>query len=174
MGVGKTALVRNLSKLAFTRDHAVTIGVDLEYSRTTHEDEDVQMTLYDTAGCRSFEGICSPYYNHADVVVVAFAIDDRDSFEEVPRLIARARYLSKPGVKIAIVATKYDKGAQVQIQEMYDVASTYNVDHTFICSAKHNYGVEIMFHKMAQFVMRERYPFYQKPAKKQETCCNVL
>ncbi|KAF5837319.1 small rab-related GTPase [Dunaliella salina] len=84
-GVGKTSMIRRFCKGMFTDEYKKTIGVDFMEKPLFVDKlgEEVRFMLWDTAGQEEFNSITRVYYRGAGAAVIAFATNDRASFDAV-------------------------------------------------------------------------------------------
>jgi len=76
---GKTSLLASFDHNAFDEHRSSTIGVEF----STVEHSGVKMTLWDTAGQERYRTLTSSYYRGADIVLIVYAVSDRDSFQNI-------------------------------------------------------------------------------------------
>lgn len=76
---GKTSLLARFGQKTFDEHQRSTIGV--EFSAVEHSG--VKMTLWDTAGQERYRTLTSSYYRGADIVLIVYAVSNRDSFQNL-------------------------------------------------------------------------------------------
>jgi len=76
---GKTSLLARFGQNTFDEHQSSTIGVEF----STVEHSGVKMTLWDTAGQERYRTLTSSYYRGADIVLIVYAVSDRDSFQNL-------------------------------------------------------------------------------------------
>ena len=83
--VGKTTLTIKYVKGKFTTEYKKTLGVDFlnikKYIKKI--DQEIDFYIWDTAGQDHFNAITRRYYRGADACLIVFAINDRESFNQV-------------------------------------------------------------------------------------------
>ena len=83
--VGKTTLTIKFVKNIFTSEYKKTLGVDFlnakRYIKTI--DKEVDYYIWDTAGQDYYNAITRRYYKGADGALIVFAINDRESFDNI-------------------------------------------------------------------------------------------
>ncbi|KAJ2798097.1 GTP-binding protein Rho1, partial [Coemansia furcata] len=106
---GKTCLLQTFRDGAFPSDdrYIPTVFdvciVDLEQKRGV-----VELALWDTAGQEDFDRLRIMSYPEADVVVICFSVDSRDSLENVwEKWVPEARRHA-PGAKLVLAGLKID------------------------------------------------------------------
>ena len=83
--VGKSTLTVKFVKNIFTTEYKQTLGVDFlnikKYIKKI--DQEIDFYIWDTAGQDHFNAITRRYYRGADACLIVFAINDRESFNQV-------------------------------------------------------------------------------------------
>jgi Ras-related protein Rab-23 len=83
--VGKSTLTIKFVKNIFTTEYKQTLGVDFlnikKYIKRI--DQEIDFYIWDTAGQDHFNAITRRYYRGADACLIVFAINDRESFNQV-------------------------------------------------------------------------------------------
>lgn len=64
-----------------------TIGVDFKMKTLRVDDKKIKLQVWDTAGQERFKNITKVYYRDAAGIVMAFAIDDSKSFQNIEKWI---------------------------------------------------------------------------------------
>ena len=81
-GVGKTCLIRRLTKNDFNGLHTLTIGVELDFKTLQVDGQEIRLQLWDTAGMEKFRTITQAYYRGSILVFIVYDITDAKSFYE--------------------------------------------------------------------------------------------
>ncbi|XP_063062513.1 rho-related GTP-binding protein RhoA-B-like [Engraulis encrasicolus] len=72
------------------------------------DNQEVELALYDTASREDCDGLRPLSYPDTDVILICFAVDSPDCFEQVPdRWVPEVKHFC-PNVPIILVATKID------------------------------------------------------------------
>ena len=66
------------------------------------------MNVWDTVGQERFRSLSEQFYKRADGVIVAYCINDRDSFDNMRVWLDQIEKFAPEGVKKILVATKSD------------------------------------------------------------------
>jgi len=148
--VGKTSLLRALTKSSFWAGEEATVGVDFVARNIKVGGSKIKLHLWDTAGQERFRFLSRSYYRNSVGVVVAYSILRRSTFDGVERWVEEAR--EHAGVvppTIIIVGCKMDLvdigcKRQVSYEEGKELAD--NLGALFIeTSAKQGVAVEEAF-----------------------------
>ena len=83
--VGKTCLITRFAKNTFSMDYKKTLGVDYLQKQMVVDGEDVTFHVWDTAGQEEFNALTRRYYRGASACVLAFATNNRASFEALKK-----------------------------------------------------------------------------------------
>jgi small GTP-binding protein len=110
-GVGKTALVDQLTTQKFTDRGSSTVGVDFAYADVAG----VRLQLWDTAGQERFRTITRAYYRGSDAVLFVYDVTNPESFRHIRAWVTEA------ATAVAFGATQDRKMLQVLIGNKADV-----------------------------------------------------
>ncbi|VDN34303.1 unnamed protein product [Dibothriocephalus latus] len=83
--VGKTCLFLRYITGGFKTQHEPTI-CDVYAMKVTYQDKPFTLKLFDTAGQEDFEHLRNLCYHEANVFILCFAVDNRDSFENIEKV----------------------------------------------------------------------------------------
>lgn len=110
-GVGKTCVVIQATQGIFDENPSPTIGQDKSTLVINDLEQPVELTIIDTAGQENFGSLTDIYFKGADVALVFYSIDDKDSFDSVDRWVERIvsnRYSVDDQPIIYIIENKID------------------------------------------------------------------
>ncbi|XP_061575621.1 ras-related protein Rab-34a isoform X1 [Cololabis saira] len=115
LAVGKTCMINRFCKDAFDKNYKATIGVDFEMERFEILGVPFSLQLWDTAGQERFKCIASTYYRGAQVVIIAFDVNDIASLGHVRQWLEDALRENDPtAVQLFLVGTKKDLSSPAQ------------------------------------------------------------
>uniref|UniRef100_A0A3B3V065 Ras-related protein Rab-34 n=1 Tax=Poecilia latipinna TaxID=48699 RepID=A0A3B3V065_9TELE len=115
LAVGKTCLINRFCKDAFDKNYKATIGVDFEMERFEVLGVPFSLQLWDTAGQERFKCIASTYYRGAQVVIIAFDVNDIASLGHARQWLEDALKENDPtSVQLFLVGTKKDLSSPAQ------------------------------------------------------------
>jgi small GTP-binding protein len=150
--VGKTSLIRALSQQPFVPDSPPTIGanftiVDIPGSQTG------PIRIWDTAGQEHYRAITSLYYRDAELIVLVFAVNVRQTFESVPLWIEHVKDTCARTPAMILVGNKADTrytddSGCVSSDEVLELTETEHVEY-LETSAKTGEGVTDLFQQAA-------------------------
>ena len=82
-GVGKTNLLTKFCEGVFKDSYVATIGVDFKLKTITCEGSKVKLQIWDTAGQERFRNITQTYYKGAAGIILAYGINNKQSFKNI-------------------------------------------------------------------------------------------
>jgi Ras-related protein Rab-5C len=155
-GVGKTCLTLRFVRGVVEDDQLPTIGAAYltKSLRMRGGAENAQSSyvyeIWDTAGQERYESITPLYYRTAQAAIIAFDVNDKNSFIKAKDWLARLRKeLDNPGMPIALAANKSDgETSEVDMGEAEAFAAENNMK-LFRVSAKTGKNVDEMFQWLA-------------------------
>ncbi|KAH8556127.1 Rho2 GTPase [Umbelopsis sp. PMI_123] len=172
---GKTSVLHVFQYGTFLRDHIPTV-FDTNVYTVQVDGKNVELALWDTAGQEEYDRIRIHSYPGANVVLISFAIDTKDSLENVTAEWIEEVNRECPGVPIILVGLKKDLRPQdagsnddryVHPREAEIVASNIGARSYVECSALTGEGVQKVFN------IATRAGLVQK--QKDDTgCCIIL
>ena len=127
--VGKTMLIYRYISDGFTFPEP-TIGIDFFSNTLDVDGTNVRLQLWDTAGQERYKSIITPYIRDSFLAVILYAINDRESFNQLKYWIDL--YINKNNNKdshILIVANKKDLwGENINNQENSDYSFVTDIE----------------------------------------------
>ncbi|KNC85057.1 transforming protein RhoA [Sphaeroforma arctica JP610] len=156
--VGKTNLIIGFAKGEWPDVYTPTV-FETTVKNITIDGKNVELTLWDTAGQEDYDRLRPLSYPKSSVIVICFAIDDPDSFYNVPDKWATEAKHYCPGVPIILAGLKTDLREDSVIiaklgkvnekplskQQGVEMATTIGATKYVECSAKTKTGLEEVF-----------------------------
>lgn len=177
---GKTSLLN-----VFTRGFFPAVYEPTVFENYIHDifidNQQVELSLWDTAGQEEFDRLRSLSYSDTHVIMVCFSVDSPDSLENVQSKWVGEMAEHCEGVKLVLVALKCDlregEGAVISYDEGLQVAKRIKAVRYLECSAKHNRGVNEAFTEAARTALQAR-PVggsdkEEKQSSSKESCCVI-
>ena len=82
--VGKSSIVGYIMSHSFEQDRKPTIGVSFfNHFVKLANNETIRLQIWDTAGDERYRAVAPIYYRDANVVLLAYAMNDRETFSQV-------------------------------------------------------------------------------------------
>lgn len=107
-GVGKTNMLLKFCENNFMTSHLTTIGIDFKIKTITIGKEKIRLQIWDTAGQEKFKTITQTYYRGAMGIVLTYAINDRESFEDIENWVKQIKMHASDNVTKVLVGNKAD------------------------------------------------------------------
>jgi len=172
-GCGKTCLLTVFSKGTFPEHYVPTVFENDVKDIELDNGEVVELALWDTAGQEGFARLRPLSYRAADVVVIASALNNKDSLDNVDNYWLPEVKEHCPRVPIVVVATKSDLRAKsentIGSQSGQSVCEKIGAKHYIETSALTNINVENTFKIAAKLALQ----FKPAPVNG-KTCCTIL
>ena len=85
-GVGKTSIINRYIKNVFDDCITSTLGVSFAIKEVlVNKKEKVRLKLIDTCGQEKYQALTSSYLKNADAVLFIFALNDKESFDNIKK-----------------------------------------------------------------------------------------
>ncbi|KAI8379777.1 small GTPase superfamily [Radiomyces spectabilis] len=156
---GKTSLLNVFTRGYFPQVYEPTVFENYVQEMGI-DGQDIEMSLWDTAGQEEFDRLRSLSYADTHVIMMCFSVDNRDSLENIPNRWMEEISEHCPHAKIVLVALKCDlrddeqaattRNVPIMYEEGLSVARNINAVRYLECSAKHNRGVRECFEQAAR------------------------
>ena len=115
--VGKTSIIQKLVTKYFNKKYNSTIGFDIFYYRVKINDKIIKLNIWDSCGMKDFFSCTKNIFTDVALAIIAFSIDNRDSFEHLKDWINILNQNSSPNVLKFIVGNKSDLEDKRQFQQ---------------------------------------------------------
>ncbi len=152
-GVGKTSIAVRLARDVFN-DHGAqpTVGAAFFTFVVENGEDSVQFEMWDTAGQERYRSLAPMYYRGAEVVVLVFAVSDKQSFEEGERWLQDVRQSGLgPTCTLVLVGNKADLEDERQVSTEDAEAFAAEQGMMYIeTSAKTGHNVKEIMQNVAQ------------------------
>ena len=149
--VGKTTLTIKYVKNIYTTEYKKTLGVDFlntqRYIKSI--DKEVDFYIWDTAGQDYYNSITRRYYKGADAALIVFAINDKESFDNVTSWYDKV-IQECDKIPIILVMSKIDlkNEAVINDNQAEELAKSLNIKFMKV-SSKDGIMVNEVFEKLA-------------------------
>jgi len=107
-GVGKTNMLLNFCENNFMTSHLTTIGIDFKTKVINTGKEKIRLQIWDTAGQEKFKTITQTYYRGAMGIVLTYAINERETFEDIENWVKQIKLHASDNVLKVLVGNKCD------------------------------------------------------------------
>ena len=114
------------------------------------EGKKVKVQIWDTAGQERFKTITQTYYKGAMGIILSYAVNDRESFQNIENWMKQIRQHASEDVCKILVGNKCDMADRcVDYEEGKRLADSYGIKF-FETSAKDDLNVNDAFHTIAR------------------------
>ncbi len=147
--VGKTSIANRYTRNLFSNRYINTIGCDFYIKNIDFRGEEYKLIIHDIGGQLEFREFRKKYMDNSDIVMVIFALNDRNSFE-IDEYVNDV--LTMPSKAIwAIVGNKMDlvDKENVDLSLIKSFVDKYKVP-LYFTSAKDNTNVQEVFLEMVK------------------------
>lgn len=157
-GIGKTSLIIRYSEDSFPQGTVPTIGnVDFKVRTLETNGKVVKLQLWDTAGQEQFRTISSTYYRGANAIILAYSLDDAESFSNIKRQWKEEvdRYSNQNCAKI-IVGCKSDLTDKrvVTKEQVQSLCADLDIEAVELSSKTGTFAeIELPFKKLAALLV---------------------
>jgi small GTP-binding protein len=180
--VGKTTLVNRAVTGAFTENAEATLMASFCKKVVPMDDQMICLQIWDTAGQERYRSMTPLYYHKAEVALVVYAIDDRESFESVDSWMKSLKEHAAPNLAVFIAGNKTDRSDDrtVTPEQGEEKAREFEVEFAEV-SARTGFGVDDLFALIPRVwatrrqskadVSMELAPLGDGGADKSKSCC---
>jgi small GTP-binding protein len=121
-GVGKTALVQQLTDGSFNSQVQSTVGVEFKSWLIGDADAHIKLNIWDTAGQERFRSVSKAYFRNAVGALLVYAVDDEDSFSQLDSWLNDLHQFATPNTVVLLVGNKSDLADARQVTQSQAVA----------------------------------------------------
>ena len=148
---GKTSIINRYLGQEFSIDMISNIGIDKqEVIRKMKDGNEMKIIIWDTAGQERFHSISSGTIKNSQGIIVCFALNDRNSFDNVLTWLQDVREISSK-IPIVLFGNKCDliDERKVTEKEAKEFANDNEIIY-FETSAKENINIKEGFEKISE------------------------
>ena len=154
-GVGKTSIIKRYLNNSFDDNTLSTIGLEFSLKKIKLEEgKEINLKLIDTGGQERFKSLSTSYLKNAEGVLFVFALNNKESFEELKNWIEifNDNSLNKVYIAKYIVGNKCDIKDRYINEDSIKEFSNNNGMKYFETSAKNNINIENVFQEMGEIL----------------------
>ena len=146
-GVGKSSIINRFSQDKFDSNYQATIGLDFHTKNVMIENQNMKLLLYDTAGQEKFRSLIPMYIRDANIIIIVYDINNKDSFTHTSFWINEIKDLKREDSITALVGNKCDMDKKlVTTDEGKNLAKEKGMIFKEV-SAKSGLNIENLFYK---------------------------
>ncbi|KAH0792783.1 Rab family GTPase [Histomonas meleagridis] len=150
--VGKTTLIRQITKGDVDPENESTIGVAFTTYEQNFKGQTFRLNLWDTAGQEQYRSLVNIYFRGADVVVIVFDLSNYESFEQVEDWIDVSIENVGKEPSFIFVGNKIDLPSAIPSSELLEFANDKNY---ISLSALNGEGVDILINDLGKLAEKK-------------------
>jgi len=154
-GVGKTSIIHALLGKPVDKLQS-TIGIDFFSKTVLLDNQDVYVTIWDTAGAERYHSLMHSYLRGSDIVIVVYDLTRIDAMQSLTYWLRQIEY-NKPSV-VVILGNKNDL-SQVTKHAIHDTLQPYMRQHWSIltskCSSRRREPIKNIFQKSILMITKQ-------------------
>jgi small GTP-binding protein len=108
VAVGKSSLINRAIKRSFKSAYSPTLGFDYFSYYIKIKNKVLKLKLWDTGGQEIYQSLVTNFYRNSSFAFMVYAINNRDSFENIDTWLKEIKYKSNPDIKIFLIGNKCD------------------------------------------------------------------
>ena len=186
-GVGKSCLTNRATINLFEDTYTATVGFEFLSFNVKIDGKIIKLQIWDTCGQELYRSLITNFYRNASLAIIVYAINSRDSFDNIEMWLRELRTHSNPDAKVFLIGNKLDlDNERVITKEQGENFYKTNKLNLFLeSSAKTGFNAKRIFIKAAKLLLDEHIKYkeagipitqiedsseevMQKPAKKKE------
>lgn len=150
VNVGKTTIINRIQGNDFEERYDATIGIDFCLKIIKHNNNEIKLQMWDTAGQEKYRGLIPSYIRNSSMIILVYDVTSKKSFENIPKWIDFIQSIEK--TKMVICGNKIDLDNNRVItddmaKELKNTYTDMDILH-FEVSAKNNSNMNDMFYEV--------------------------
>ena len=114
-GVGKSKLLQKAIKGNYDEFYSSTDGCESFIFNVKLEDKIIRLELKDTCGKELYRSLRAPFYRKTNLVVISYAIDNKQSFKHVINWVNEAKLECDKKCKFFLIGNKVDLESEREV-----------------------------------------------------------
>ena len=152
--VGKTALLLKYVDGKFLENHIATIGVEYKEKIIKHNNIDIKLQIWDTAGQEIYRSLTRNFYRNADAFLFVFDITNEESYVHIKDWLKESEEDLGKNFKKMLIGNKLDLSHKRKIdKERIKRFADKNNMKCFETSAKEGKNVDIIFTEVVKLLL---------------------
>ena len=162
-GVGKSCLTNKATKNVFEDTYNATVGFEFFSFNLKLDEKIIKLQIWDTCGQELYRSLITNFYRNSSLAVMVYAINNRESFENIDVWLKELRTHSNPDIKVFLIGNKVDlEEDRVIKREQGEEYSKENKFNIFMeASAKSGFNAQQIFVEAAR-ILYEDYLKYKR------------
>ena len=168
-GVGKSCLTNSAVKNVFNDAYNATVGFEFFTFNININGKVVKLQIWDTCGQELYRSLITNFYRNSSLAVIVYAINSKDSFEDIEMWLRELRTHSSPDVKVFLIGNKVDleDEREVRKEDAEAFCKENNINLFMESSAKTGFNAQNIFIKAAE-VLYQNYLEYNEKNEDQD------
>jgi small GTP-binding protein len=156
-GVGKSCLTNRATTNLFEDTYSATVGFEFLSFNVKINEKVVKLQIWDTCGQELYRSLITNFYRNSSLAIIVYAINSKDSFENIEMWLRELRTHSNPDAKVFLIGNKIDLENERKItREQGENFAKTNKLHLFLeSSAKTGFNAKKVFIKAAKVLYYE-------------------
>ena len=162
-GVGKSCLTNNAVKNIFDESYNATVGFEFFTFNVKMNNKVIKLQIWDTCGQELYRSLITNFYRNSSLAIMVYAINSRESFENIEMWLRELRTHSNPDAKVFLIGNKIDLESERKVskEEGEKFCKDNKLNGFMESSAKTGVNAQNIFIKAAQ-ALYDDYIIYQK------------
>ena len=153
--VGKTCLINRYTNDKFGGRYLCTVGIDFQKKRIEKNNKKILLQIWDTAGQERFRNVTKNYFHNSQGFILAYDINNRESFEKVEYWIEEIKSKADENIKCILIGTKCDMDKR-EVNEEEGIELGQKFGYKFLeTSAKENINVNETFETLVSEIISD-------------------
>ena len=155
--VGKSCLTNRATINLFEDAYTATVGFEFLNFNIKIDGKIIKLQIWDTCGQELYRSLITNFYRNASLAIIVYAVNSRDSFENIEMWLRELRTHSNPDAKVFLIGNKVDLENEREVKtEQGEAYSKANKCDLFIeSSAKTGFNSKKIFIKAAKLLLDE-------------------
>ena len=168
-GVGKSSLTNNAVKNVFEESYNATVGFEFFTFNVRMCGKVVKLQIWDTCGQELYRSLITNFYRNSSLAVIVYAINSKETFENIEMWIRELRTHSSPDIKIYLIGNKADleKEREVTKESAEEYCKLNKIPIFMEASAKTGLNAQNIFLKAAE-MSYDDYNLYKSKKKDED------
>ena len=156
-GVRKSCLTCKAIKNTFVDNYYATIGFEYSSFNIKINDILIKLQIWDTCGQELYRSLVSNFYRNSSLGIIVYAINSRQSFEDIEQWLKELKTYSNPDIKVFLIGNKVDLENERVISK--NEGETFANDNNFFLfmetSAKTGFNAQNIFIEAAKILYED-------------------
>ena len=156
-GVGKSCLTNRATTNLFEDTYNATVGFEFLSFNVKIDEKVIKLQIWDTCGQELYRSLITNFYRNSSLAIIVYAINFKDSFENIEMWLRELRTHSNPDAKVFLIGNKIDLENERKItkEQGQNFAETNKLNLFIEASAKTGFNRKKIFIKAAKMLYDE-------------------